>query len=133
MQRTGARGGRTITKAILDINDAPIIFFSKYPDMTIINKAILYVRKNEQTSNLRVVHMYNDDVDGGVESGASMETRKEFENIIALFGHIYPKLKIDFVSLYGLFEPATVKWVSETMHVPTNLMFIAQPGDKSCA
>ncbi|TMW69546.1 hypothetical protein Poli38472_001702 [Pythium oligandrum] len=131
MQRTGARGGRTITKAILDINDAPIVFFCKHPDMTIINKAILYVRKNEQTSNLLVVHMYNDDVDGGMESGSSMETRKEFENIIALFGHIYPKLKIDFVSLHGLFEPATVKWVSETMHVPTNMMFIAQPGDKS--
>ncbi|TMW69544.1 hypothetical protein Poli38472_001700 [Pythium oligandrum] len=131
MQRTGARGGRTITKAILDINDAPIVFFCKHPDMTIINKAILYVRKNEQTSNLRVVHVYGDSVEGGVESGASMDTRKEFENIVALFGHIYPKLKIDFVSLHGLFEPATVKWVSETMHMPTNMMFIAQPGDKS--
>ncbi|KAJ0390939.1 hypothetical protein ATCC90586_011782 [Pythium insidiosum] len=101
---TGARGGRTITKAIMDINEAPIVFFCKHPDMTVINKAILYVRKNEQTHNLRIVHVANDSVDGDMAA-----VHRSFENIVALFDHIYPKLKIDFVSVQGEFEPAMVQ------------------------
>jgi hypothetical protein len=128
--RTGARGGRTITNAILGINEVPIVFFCKHPDLTVLNKAILYVRKNEQTHNLRVIHV-SPNVDDG-ESGESVASvRKEFENIVALFDHIYPKLRIDFVHVQGEFEPAVVKWISESYHVPINLMFIAQPGDKA--
>jgi len=136
--RTGARGGRTIAKAIIGINDAPIVFFCKHPDMTLINKAILYVRRNEQTHNLRIVHVSEAAMDGGEsgstagsDSSSSMSMRKEFENIVALFDSIYPKLRIDFVHVHGEFEPAVVKWLSESMQVPINLMFIAQPGDKA--
>ncbi|GLE04339.1 hypothetical protein PINS_up013254 [Pythium insidiosum] len=75
----------------MDINEAPIVFFCKYPDMTIVNKAILYVRKNETTHNLRIVHIANENVDGDM-----VAAHRSFENIIALFDHIYPKLKIDF-------------------------------------
>ncbi|GLE04336.1 hypothetical protein PINS_up013251 [Pythium insidiosum] len=128
--RTGARGGRTITKAIIGINEAPIVFFCKHPDMTIINKAILYVRKNEQTHNLRVVHVEPRAENDAMEAGDAKEVRDEFENILALFNHVYPKLKIDFVSVRGDFEPALVLWMAETMKVPVNLMFITQPGDK---
>lgn len=133
--RTGARGGRTITKAILDIKIAPIIYFCKHADMTIINKAILYVRKNELTQNLRIVHVFDDmnGGDGGESGGSGAHTAalNEFENIVALFDNIYPKLKIDFISVKGSFEPAVVEWISSSMGVPINMMFIAQPGDKA--
>jgi len=129
--RTGARGGRTITKAILDIQIAPIIYFCKHADMTIINKAILYVRKNELTQNLRIVHVFDDMDDGGESGGAHTAALSEFQNIVALFDNIYPKLKIDFISVKGSFEPAVVEWISSSMDVPINMMFIAQPGDKA--
>uniref|UniRef100_K3XAH6 Amino acid permease/ SLC12A domain-containing protein n=1 Tax=Globisporangium ultimum (strain ATCC 200006 / CBS 805.95 / DAOM BR144) TaxID=431595 RepID=K3XAH6_GLOUD len=135
--RTGARGGRTITKAIMNIKVAPIIYFCKHADMTIINKAILYVRKNELTHNLRIVHVFDDElnVDDGGESGGRASVHAaallEFQNIVALFDTIYPKLKIDFISVKGAFEPAVVQWISKSMDVPINMMFIAQPGDKA--
>ncbi|KAJ0398750.1 hypothetical protein P43SY_009818 [Pythium insidiosum] len=128
-QHTGARGGRTIARAIMAINDRPMVFFCKHPDLTLLNKAILYVRNNEQTSNLYIIHVANEVVDGG-ESGGASDVRSEFENIVTLFNHVYPKIKIDFVSVQGEFEPALVKWLSESLHIPTNLMFIAQPTDK---
>ncbi|TYZ66098.1 hypothetical protein PybrP1_013022 [[Pythium] brassicae (nom. inval.)] len=141
--RTGACGGRTITKAIIDIKLAPIVYFCKHPDMTILNKAILYVRKNELTHNLRIVHVADgdsaacDDDDGesgggggGAQSAVAARLR-EFEDIVALFDAIYPKLKLDFVSVRGRFEPAVVKWLAATMDVAINMMFIAQPGDHS--
>lgn len=133
--RTGARGGRTITKAIIGIKLAPIVYFCKHPDMTIINKAILYVRKNELTQNLRIVHVYDDheaSVEDGGENGGREDKRallSEFANIVALFDNIYPKLQIDFVYVRGRFEPALVQWVAKSMDVPINMMFIAQPGD----
>ncbi|DAZ98553.1 TPA: hypothetical protein N0F65_007052 [Lagenidium giganteum] len=122
VQHTGARGGRTITKAIMDINEKPIVFFAKNPNMTIINKAVSYVRRNELTHNLRVVHVYDDE-----ETAEAVLS--QFEEIITLFDHIYPKLRIDFVSVQGQFTPAIVEWLAQSMQIPTNMMFIAQPSN----
>ncbi|KAE9278094.1 hypothetical protein PF001_g25325, partial [Phytophthora fragariae] len=38
IEHTGARGGGTIARTIVSIRDAPIVFFCKVPDLTIINK-----------------------------------------------------------------------------------------------
>lgn len=119
---TGARGGQTIAKAIVEINQTPIIFFAKYPDLTILNKAVVYVRNNEQTHNLRIIHVYGDE-----EADASVLAA--FEQMTALFDHMYPKLRIDFVSVEGEFTPAIVEWIAESMKVPKNMMFLKQPSN----
>uniref|UniRef100_K3XAH2 Transmembrane protein n=1 Tax=Globisporangium ultimum (strain ATCC 200006 / CBS 805.95 / DAOM BR144) TaxID=431595 RepID=K3XAH2_GLOUD len=119
---TGARGGQTIARAIVEINQTPIIFFAKNPDLTILNKAVVYVRNNEQTHNLRIIHVYGDE-----EADASVLAA--FEQTIALLDHMYPKLRIDFVSVEGEFTPAIVEWIAESMKVPKNMMFIKQPSN----
>ncbi|POM80395.1 Transmembrane protein, partial [Phytophthora palmivora] len=53
VEHTGARGGRTIARTIVSIRNAPIVFFCKVPDLTIINKAIIYVRRGNQAQDLR--------------------------------------------------------------------------------
>ncbi|GAB9475991.1 Transmembrane protein [Globisporangium polare] len=119
---TGARGGQTIANAIVEINNKPIVFFAKHPDLTSLNKAIVYVRKNEQTHNLRFIHVYGDEE-------ADAPALAAFEEMAALFDHMYPKLKVDFVSVEGEFTPAIVEWLAESMRVPKNMMFIKQPGN----
>ncbi len=42
------------------INSRPCVFFAKAPDFDALNKAILYVRSNEQTARLVVVHVVDD-------------------------------------------------------------------------
>ena len=117
---TGARGGRTITEAIMAIKDVPVVFFSKKPDMTILNKAVLYVRTNEQcTHHLIIMHVYEDE-----EAAPELA---QFREMTALFDHIYPKLKMDFVAVKGAFDPAMIEWIASTLHIPTNMMFIKQP------
>lgn len=130
-EHTGVRGGKTITNAIIAINQAPIIFFCKFPDLTILNKAVLYVRRNEQTHNLRIVHVYNNNEGGGngLEEGGAGRYLAEFDEMVALFDHMYPKLRIDFVSVQGDFTPAMVQWIAQSMCVPTNMMFIKQPSN----
>eukprot|EP00644_Phytophthora_capsici_P013304 jgi/Phyca11/532512/estExt2_fgenesh1_pg.C_PHYCAscaffold_50280 len=120
VEHTGARGGRTIARAITSIRSAPIIFFCKRPDLTVINKVIVYVRRNEQTHTLRIVHVFSDE-----ETDAPV--LKAFRNLAVLFDSMYPKIRVDFVSVQGEFKPATIEWLSKKMAVPRNMMFITQP------
>ncbi|DBA03426.1 TPA: hypothetical protein N0F65_002834 [Lagenidium giganteum] len=115
--RTGARGGKTIARAIREINEPPVFFFCKRPNLSIINKAILYVRTNEQTSTMYVVHCHN--------KGESIPDG--FEETVALFDHIYLKIKLNFVAIEGPFGPAVVDWVAKKYNQPKNMMFIKQP------
>ncbi|KAG3176101.1 hypothetical protein C6341_g9145, partial [Phytophthora cactorum] len=120
VEHTGARGGRTIARAITSIRSAPIVFFCKRPDLTIINKVIVYLRRNEQTHTLRIVHVFSVE-----ESDAPVLAT--FRNLAVLFDSMYPKIRIDFVSVQGEFKPATIEWLSKKMDVPRNMMFITQP------
>ncbi|KAG2761535.1 hypothetical protein PC129_g5696 [Phytophthora cactorum] len=120
VEHTGARGGRTIARTIVSIRNAPIVFFCKVPDLTIINKAIIYVRRNEQTHTLRIVHVFADE-----EAGAPVLAA--FREMAALFDSMYPKIRVDFVSVHGEFGPTMIEWLSRSMNVPRNMMFITQP------
>ncbi|KAL7684173.1 putative amino acid/polyamine transporter I [Plasmopara halstedii] len=120
VEHTGARGGRTIASKIVRIRESPIVFFCKAPDLTIINKAIIYVRRNEQTNTLRIVHVFKD-------SELDAPILATFREVVALFDSIYPKIRLDFVSVQGNFCPAMIEWLSRSMKVPRNMMFITQP------
>eukprot|EP00644_Phytophthora_capsici_P013307 jgi/Phyca11/525935/estExt2_fgenesh1_pm.C_PHYCAscaffold_50277 len=120
VEHTGARGGRTIARTIISIRDAPIVFFCKVPDLTIINKAIIYVRRNEQTHTLRIVHVFADEEEAA-------PTLTAFREMAALFDSMYPKIRVDFVSVHGEFGPSMIEWLSRSMNVPRNMMFITQP------
>ncbi|KDO26456.1 hypothetical protein SPRG_20593 [Saprolegnia parasitica CBS 223.65] len=110
-------GKRTIVRAIKTINEPPIIFFCKHLSLTILNKAILYVRRNEHTDNLRIVHVY----------AKGTKPPSDFEDIVGVFDCMYPKLRIDAIAVEGTFDPILVQWISENQRIPTNMMFIRQP------
>ncbi|KAJ0408368.1 hypothetical protein P43SY_003094 [Pythium insidiosum] len=115
--RTGARGGKTIARFIQEINAPAVFFFCKTPNLSVINKAILYVRTNEQTNTLFIVHCH--------EKGTPVP--QGFEETVALFDHIYLKIKMNFLSVEGQFGPAMVEWIARKYQQPKNLMFIKQP------
>lgn len=115
--RTGARGGKTITRFIQEINEPAVFFFCKRPNLSVINKAILYVRTNEQTAKLFVVHCH-----------APGEAIPEgFPETVALFDRMYLKIQLNFLAVEGAFGPALVEWLSRTYAQPKNMMFIKQP------
>ncbi|KAF0694960.1 Aste57867_14183 [Aphanomyces stellatus] len=115
--RTGAIGGRTIERAIQSINAPPIVFFCKHLSLSLLNKAVLYVRTNEQTENLKIVHVHK----------PGTPDQEGFADVVAVFDRMYPKLKIDYVAIEGTFEPALVQWLSSELRISTNMMFIRQP------
>jgi len=46
-----------LVKLIRSINEEPFLFLAKTPELAILNKALLYVRDNEQTSRVLVVSL----------------------------------------------------------------------------
>jgi len=108
-----------IYQSAKEMENQPMVFFAKTDDPSTLNKAILYVRDNELTNWLQIVHMYKtvDDIPMKLE-----------ENVLFL-DRQYPKLCIDLVLIQGTFDPKTVRAVSENLKVPRNFMFITCPGD----
>ncbi|CAI5732840.1 unnamed protein product [Peronospora destructor] len=115
--RTGARGGQTIARFIREINEPAVFFFCKTPNLNIINKAILYVRTNEQTHTLFIVHCHP----------RGMVVPEGFKETVLMFDNVYLKIKLNFLSVEGPFGPAMVEWVSRKYNQPKNHMFIKQP------
>ncbi|RHX97300.1 hypothetical protein DYB25_002144 [Aphanomyces astaci] len=115
--RTGALGGRTIRKAIQAINAPPVVFFCKHMSLSLLNKAVRYVRTNEHTENIQIVHVHAPGTADPVG----------FADLVGVFDSMYPETKIDYVSIEGTFEPALVQWLASYLHISTNMMFIRQP------
>lgn len=144
IERTGAKGGQTIVRVLRTIHSPPIVFYCKYPDLSIINKAVLYVRRNEQTHTLRIVHICPEVPDSPSENSRIKDVRvlagrlQDFREMVAMFDLMYPKLTIDFISVQisgsmltnGLLYPDVVQYLSHHMEIPLNMMFIRQPSTK---
>ncbi|CAB1120891.1 unnamed protein product [Ectocarpus sp. CCAP 1310/34] len=94
----------SIKDQLHELQDEPFVFFCKQPDTYVINKAILYVRDNEHTNRLIVVHCSND-----VE-GATIKTLSKH---IEMFDTMYPKIKISLLTVTGSFSPGTIDWLSQ--------------------
>ncbi|KAG7375547.1 hypothetical protein PHYPSEUDO_000698 [Phytophthora pseudosyringae] len=103
------------------IKNTPVVFFCKVANLPKINEAVRYVMQNEHTYCLRLVHV--------CEPNAPVPL--EFEDVVNLFDHIYPSIKIDFIAVTGAFDPAMVQWLSKSMEVPTNMMFMRQPANEN--
>ena len=103
-----------------EINSQVVVFFTRGDNAANLNRAALYVKANEQTKVMRVVHVYQD------ESDIPPNLPEDLKNI----DRLYPKLRIDFVAVKGQFGPELIERLSRHMNVPKNYMFIGCPGDR---
>jgi len=102
------------------VNARPIIYFTKGDNLVTLNRAALYVLDNEQTSRLKVVHVYEDEAEIPMHLAAHLRT----------VDRLYPQLRVDFVAVRGQFGPELVEALSRRLGVPKNYMFIGTPGDR---
>jgi len=111
--------GRVRSK-IDQINSQPVVFFTRGDNSVNLNRAALYVRANEQTRRMIVVHVFEQESD---IPPALAETLKQIDQL-------YPDLRIDFVAIEGRFGPELIERLSARLGVPKNYMFIGCPGDR---
>jgi hypothetical protein len=111
---------RTIYKKIEEISSREVVYFTKGDDISVLNRAALYVLKNEQTNRLKVVNVYQQEE----------EIRSDLASQLATIDHLYPQLKIDFLAVQGTFGPELIERLSQRLGVAKNAMFIGTPGDR---
>ena len=110
---------KRIVGEIDHISNTAVIYFTKGDDLVTLNKAVLYVLANEQTSRLKVVHVCEKDEDIPPQLAGHLRT----------IDHLYPQLRIDFVVVHGTFTPEIIEGISRRYDIPKNYMFIGTPGD----
>ncbi len=111
---------RTVYRRIEEISGDEVVYFTKGDDISVLNRAALYVLKNEQTNRLKVVSAYQ----------REGEIRPELAKELATVDHLYPQLKIDFLAVQGTFGPELIERLSQRLGIPKNAMFIGTPGDR---
>jgi hypothetical protein len=155
----GAQGGAAqswrgrllgdLARQLEAVNSKPCVFFAKAADFETLNKAIVYVRANEQTSRLVVVYVADDTeavasfrARGGALSDDPRGFRVALEaslpplpaagqllrEQVAVLDAIYPKLRVDFLAVRGTaFGPPVCRWLARHLGVGFNMMFMSSP------
>jgi len=101
------------------INESAVVYFTRGDNMVTLNRAVLYVLDNEQTSHLKVIHVYEHESD--IPSHLAEQLK--------MIDHLYPELRVDFVAVQGAFTPQIIEAISRRYDIPKNYMFIGTPGD----
>eukprot|EP00932_Pfiesteria_piscicida_P012843 SRR837773.2429.p1 GENE.SRR837773.2429~~SRR837773.2429.p1 ORF type:complete len:345 (-),score=115.11 SRR837773.2429:165-1199(-) len=99
--------------------ESSVVYFTKTANISRLNKAIQYVRTNEDTNYVRIVHVHDQE--------ASSAHRQRLELFIGLLDAIYPSVKIDVVFVQGRFGASVIEHLSRQWGVPPSLMFINCP------
>ena len=120
VHRVNADLSTGIVDRIDEIQKRTMIYFTKGDGIVALNHAALYVLQNEQTENLMVIHVYEDEGDIPMGLAEQLQT----------VDRLYPNLRIDFLAVKGTFGPELIERLSRKLNVPKNYMFIGTPGDR---
>lgn len=108
-----------VVRQVRRINSMSVVYFTRGDDLATLNRAALYVLENEQTQHMTVVYVYGDEKD----------IPSRLANHLQTIDHLYPKLRIDFLAVKGVFGPELIERLSKVLKVSKNYMFIGTPGD----
>ena len=116
--RWNQRISEGINQRIEEFNAQAIIFFTRGDNAANLNRVMLYVKENETTNRLLLVHIYTekDDIPASLKRD------------IKYLDKIYPEIKMQLVLRKGEFGPEMVDRLSRELNVPKNYMFIGHPG-----
>jgi amino acid transporter len=112
-----------LNNLINTINAQQFVYFTKRYNIAVLNKVLLYIKNNENTRNLKIVHV--DDPTQVVDC----ENSKSFQEVVEIINEEYPEIEVTGHIVKGVFSPALVKELSRKWKIPVNFMFIASPGD----
>lgn len=119
---------KALSEAVQAVQDVPFVFFCKHDDLYMLNKAMLYIRQNEQTSKIIVVHCTGKQDDDEDSSRIRADTSNLTEHV-KLMDLLYPRIKISLLIVKTDFSPVLVEWLSQAINVPINAMFISCPDE----
>ncbi len=100
-----------------------MVFFTNNGLLSVLNKAITYIRDNEFTDRVIVVHLY----EGDIQAEPLKSKMHRIQTNVRILDRMYPKSRISLVFARGRFGKDAVAKVSELLKVPRNFMFMGAP------
>lgn len=107
-----------LIRMVRRLKTQPVCILVKNEEIDQLCRMVLYVRQNEETSCIKVVHFI--DSEKGVPP--------ELEENSRVLDEAFPEVTIDIVLVQASFEPASVAALAHKIDIPTALMFIGCPG-----
>jgi len=109
-----------ILNIIKQINSQQFVFFTRGDNIVNLNRVMLYILNNEHTRRVKIVSV--------LRPGENVA--ENLDSDIRVISRLYPKIKIELVTLEGKFGPELIKELSVKWKILPNFMFIGSPGDK---
>jgi hypothetical protein len=109
----------SVHNKIEQIQSQQIVFFTRGDNIANLNRVMLYVRQNEHTNRMKLVHVTND------PKSVSAKLRQDIE----LLDEAYPEIDVEFVIQPGTFGPELIQQLSREWGIAPNFMFIGCPGE----
>ncbi len=114
------RTNKNLSRMIDRINSQEFVFFTKGDDISVLNRVMQYIEKNEHTRNLKLVTVLK----------PGEEVNEDFLRDVEVLDREYPDIDVELVIIHGEFGPKLIKELSEKWNIPVNFMFIGSPGDR---
>ncbi len=114
---------RKLNELIDSINAQQFVYFAKRDNIAVLNKVMLYIKNNEHTKSIRIVHV----ADPTKKDESEFITK--FKKMVKIIDIEYPEIDVESLVLEGEFGPEMIKELSDKWKIPINFMFIASPGD----
>jgi len=112
-----------LNNMINTINAQQFVYFAKRDNIAVLNKVMLYIKNNENTKNLKIVHV----VDPSRQDESDFI--KSFKKVVEIINEEYPEIDVTGEIIEGEFGPELIKKLCKQWRIPINFMFIASPGD----
>lgn len=110
---------RYVITTVNSIISQEFVFFTKGDNLSNLNKVMMYIKDNEHTKKIKIVHVLN----------KGEKPAKNLKRDIEFLDREYPEIKIDFIEMEGKFGPVLIQKLSKQWNIPVNFMFIGSPGD----
>lgn len=108
-----------IRSGIDAINALEVVFFTRGDNVANLNRVMLYVRRNEHASKIKIVHVL----------GEGEKVPEKLESDLKFLDEAYPEIDIEFLAMEGTFGPDLIEKMSRQWKIPPNFMFIGCPGE----
>jgi amino acid transporter len=100
-----------------------VVFFTNHGMLSVLNKAITYIRDNEFTDKVIIVHLY----EGDINSEPVRKRLHRLQTNVRILDRCYPKSRISLMFAQGKFGKEAVAKISEILQIPRNFFFVASP------
>ncbi|MCB0639397.1 MAG: APC family permease, partial [Lewinella sp.] len=117
IERFVKRANQSILNLINEINDQEFVFFTNHDDVSVLNRVMLYISRNEHTRKMKIVTV--------LQNGDTVPARLKSD--IEVLDREYPDIKIEFIEMQGKFGPELIHELSRQWRIPVNFMFIGSP------